>query len=212
MFTSSTLTTRTRRFVAGVAAAATAVALLPAAASATTWFGSSLNHEPANAGASCVVNGDTPGPLCTHVGSFYPGSSGRVKAPFNGTVVALNIRAQGPTTLTFHLVRVRNLSSDETQGQAKVVATSRTLQVQGPSSTDLDNGNYPVESFHVHLKVHKGDEVAVDTTNNTAEYCSDGTPGQLTFNPPLQAGAGFRASTGVDDCLLLVQAVEKRAH
>jgi hypothetical protein len=210
MLTTSTF--RFRRLAAGLAAAATAVAMVPAAASATAWFGSSLNHEPANAGASCVSDDTVPPPMCTHVGSYYPGTSGRVKAPFDGTVTALRIRAEGPTTLTFHLVRVRNLSADETTGQAKVVATSRTLQLQGPSSTDLDNGVYPVETFHVHLKVHQGDEVAVDTTNNTAEYCSNGTPGQLTFNPPLQAGAGFRASTGVDDCLLLVQAVEKHAH
>ena len=204
--------TRFRRLAAGIVAAATAVALVPAAASATTSFGSSLNHEPANAGASCVADDSVPSPPCTHVGSYYPGTSGRVKAPFDGTVVSLKIRAQGPTTLTFHLVRVRNLSADHKSGQAKVVATSRVLHVQGPSSTDQDNGVYPVETFHVHLRVHKGDEVAVDTTNNTAEYCSDGTPGQLTFNPPLQAGAGFRANTGVDDCLLLVQAAEKHGH
>jgi hypothetical protein len=211
MLTTST-SLRFRRLAAGLAAAATAVAMVPAAASATTWFGSSLNHDPANAGASCVADDTVPSPLCTHVGSYYPGTSGRVKAPFNGTVTALRIRAEGPTSLRFHLVRVRNLSSDHRSGQAKVVATSRTLQAQGPSSTDLDNGVYPVETFAVHLNVHQGDEVAVDTTNNTAEYCSDGTPGQLTFNPPLQAGAGFRASTGVDDCLLLVQAVENHAH
>ena len=209
MFTTS-ITTRFSRLTAGLVAAATAIALVPAAASATATFGSSLNHEPANAGASCVADDSVPSPLCTHVGSYYPGTSGRVKAPFKGTVVAFKVRAQGPTTLTFHLVQVRNLSSNHQSGQAKVVATSRTVQVQGPSSTDLDNGVYPTETVHVHLKVHKGDEVAVDSTNNTAEYCSDGTPGQLTFNPPLQAGAGFRANTGVDDCLLLVQAVEKR--
>ena len=208
MLTNSTF--RFRRLAAGLAAAATAVAMVPAAASATTWFGSSLNHDPANAGASCVADDSVPAPPCTHVGSFYPGTSGRVKAPFDGTVTTFKVRAQGPTTLNFHLVKVRNLSADEQSGQAKVDATSRTIQVQGPSSTDMDNGVYPVETFHVHLKVHRGDEVAVDTNNNTAEYCSNGTPGQLTFNPPLQAGAGFRACTGVDDCLLLVQAVEKR--
>ena len=60
----------------------------------------------------------------------------------------------------------------------------------------------------MHIKVHKGDEVAIDTNNNQAEYCSDGTPGQLTFfNPILSLGDGFRSSQGVDDCLLLVQAV-----
>lgn len=203
-----TSTHRSRRLAGALVTAAAAVALVPAGASASSaTFGSSLNHEPANAGASCSMDDTLPAPLCTHVGSYYPGTSGRVKAPANGTVVAFKIRAEGPTTLTFHLVRVRNLAPDFMSGDAKVVATSRTVQVQGPSSTDLDNGVYPVETVRVHLKVNRGDEVAVDTSNNTAEYCSDGTPGQLTFNPALQPGAGFRASTGVDNCLLLVQAV-----
>lgn len=49
--------------------------------------------------------------------------------------------------------------------------------------------------------------MAIDTNNNQAEYCSDGTPGQLTFfNPDLALGDGFQNSQGVDDCLLLVQA------
>jgi hypothetical protein len=210
MLTTSTL--RFRRLAGGLVAIAIAVAMVPAAASATTWFGSSLNHDPANAGATCGSDLNQPNPLCTHVGSYYPGTSGRVKAPFDGTVVAFKVRAQGPTTLKFHLVKVRNLSADHRTGQAKVVATSRTIQVQGPSTTDQDNGVYPTETFNVHLKVHQGDEVAIDTDNNTTEYCSNGTPGQLTFTPPLQAGAGFSANTGVHDCLLLVQAIEKHGH
>ena len=199
------------RLIAGLAAVTSAIAIVPSAASANTWFGSSLNHDPANAGASCVSDDSVPPPLCTHVGSYYPGTSGRVKSPVNGTVVAFRVRAEGPTTLTFRLVKVRNLSSDHTHGQARAVAKGRTVQVQGPSSDQLDNGVYPIEAFPAHLRVHKGDEIAVDSTSNTAEYCSDGTPGQLTFNPLLSLGVGFRSSTGVDDCLLLVQAVVK-AH
>lgn len=38
---------------------------------------------------------------------------------------------------------------------------------------------YPVEKFSVSIKVKKGQELAIDTASNTAEYCSDGTPGQL---------------------------------
>ena len=71
------------------------------------------------------------------------------------------------------------------------------------------NGNSLVESFNVHLKVQKGDELAVDTTSNTAEYCADGTPGQLLFDPILAIGHGFRSAGGVDGCLMLVQAVVK---
>jgi hypothetical protein len=198
------------RLIAGVAAAAGAIALVPSVASATTWFGSSLNHDPANAGASCSSDDSVPPPLCTHVGSFYPGTSGRVKSPVNGTIIAFKVRAQGPTTLTFRVVRVRNLSSDHTQGQARTLAKGRTVQVQGPSQDQLDDGIFPIERFGVHLKVHKGDEIAVDTTSNTAEYCSDGTPGQLTFNATL--GRGFRFSNGEDDCLMLVQAVVRDGH
>jgi hypothetical protein len=55
------------------------------------------------------------------------------------------------------------------------------------------------------MAVRKGQELAVNTTSNTAEYCSDGTPGQLLFDPVL--GATFSSSAGVDGCLMLVQAV-----
>lgn len=201
--------TRRSRVIPFLAAALTAVAMAPAGASAaTTWFGSSLNHEPANAGTSCNPDDTAPPPMCTHIGSFYPGTSGRVKASTNGTIVRIRVRAQSAMTLTFKLVRVRNLSPDETTGQAKVIARGPTLNVPGPSSDDLNNGVYPVQSFPVHIKVHQGDELAIDTSNNQAEYCSNGTPGQLTFwNPFLKFGQGFRSSTGIDDCLLLVQAV-----
>jgi hypothetical protein len=108
----------------------------------------------------------------------------------------------------FKLVQVRHLSSDHKSGFVKVIAQSRKLSAHGPSQTQADNGVYPIESFKVNLKVHKGDEVAIDTNQNTAEYCSDGTPGQLTFfNPDLSLGDGFQHSQGVDDCLLLAQAV-----
>jgi hypothetical protein len=199
-------------FIAAVAAAASAAALVPSVASANTWFGSSLNHDPANAGQSCSSDDSVPPPMCTHVGSFYPGTSGRVKSPVNGTIIAFKVRAQGPTTMTFRVVRVRNMSADHNHAQARAVAKSRTVQVQGPSQDEADNGIYPVERFGVHLKVHRGDEIAVDTTTNTAEYCSDGTPGQLTFTPFLALSNSFRSSTGVDDCLMLVQAVVRAGH
>jgi hypothetical protein len=201
--------TRRSRCVSAVAAALTAAALIPAGASAaTSTFGSSLNHEPANAGSSCDQSNLDSKVFCTHVGSFYPGTSGRVKAPNNGTIVKLRVRAEGPMSLKFKDVSVRNLSPDHRHGQVKVNAVSRTLHANGPTQTQLDNGISPIESFNVHIKVQRGDEVAIDTNNNQAEYCSDGTPGQLTvFNPILSLGDGFRSAQGVDHCLLLVQAL-----
>jgi hypothetical protein len=200
---------RRTRFISSVVAALTAAAMIPAGASAaTTFFGSSLNHEPANAGSSCDQNNLDNKVFCTHVGSFYPGTSGRAQAGASGTITKIRVRAAGPMTLRFKVVKVRNLSADHRRGQVKVLAASRTLHFNGPSQDQLNNGISPIESANVHIRVQRGEEVAIDTNNNQAEYCSDGTPGQLTFfNPLLSRGDGFRSSQGVDDCLLLVQAV-----
>jgi hypothetical protein len=197
--------TITRSRIAAVAAAAATLALTPSAASAGTfWFGSSLNHEPANAGSVCSDDGSAP--QCTRVGSFYPGFSGRATAKAAGTVVRVKVFAQGPMTFRFQLVRIRHLSQSRKHGSGRLVINGPVLHALGP--TDMD-GTYRVESFRVHLPVHRGDSLAIATDTNTAEYCSDGTPGQLTFAPKLQRGQGFRAATGSVGCLLLVQAVVK---
>jgi hypothetical protein len=81
--------------------------------------------------------------------------------------------------------------------------------VPGPTQDQMDNGDHPIVKVSVHLKVQKGQELAIDTTSNTAEYRSDGTPGQLLFDPILRVGHGFHASHGVDDCMMLIQAVVK---
>jgi hypothetical protein len=110
-------------------------------------------------------------------------------------------------TLTARVVNVRHLAADDQSGQAQAVVRSRLIQVPGPTLDQTGNGDYPVEKFNVHLKVQKGQELAIDTTSNTAEYCADGTPGQLLFDPPLSLGHGFSDSAGIDDCLMLIQAV-----
>ena len=71
-------------------------------------------------------------PMCTRVGSFYPGNSGRVQSPVNGTIVAFKVRAQGPTTLRFRLVRLRDVAPDHRTGAAKFVANSRLVTVHAP--------------------------------------------------------------------------------
>ncbi len=200
---------RRTRLLAGIAAFCAVAVLLPAGALAsTTWFGSSLNHGPANSGTPCGPSGSSaPPPSCTHVGSFYPGTSGRVKASSNGTITKIKLRAQAGMKFRFELVRVKNLSKNHKRGKAKMLVQGPRITVSGPGNSDTN----PVQTFKVHVKVQKGDELAITTTNNEAEYCSDGTPGQLTFfNPALKIGQGFRQNKGVDGCLLLVQAVIKK--
>jgi hypothetical protein len=176
-----------------------AVAILPAAASAhQTWFGSSLNHSPANAGNTCAEDGVSGGSVCTHVGSYYPGFSGRTGSPHTGTVVAIKLLADAPMTARIRVVAVRNVASNHKSGQAKAVVKGPVLHVAG-------TGN--VERFSVHMQIKRGQELALDTSANTAEYCSDGTPGQLLFDPILGLGQNYRHSSGVDGCLMLVQGV-----
>jgi hypothetical protein len=55
------------------------------------------------------------------------------------------------------------------------------------------------------LTHRNGGQPDARTKSNTAEYCSDGTPGQLLFDPPV--GSSFTSSKGVDGCLMLIQAV-----
>ena len=189
-----------RKWPVGALLAVSGVVLVATAGASTpkTYFGSSLDHSPANAGSTCSQDGATGGAKCTHVGSYYPGFSGHAAAPKNGTVTAIRLRAEGPATLHILIVAVRNVSSDHRMGQAKMV-------VNGPTLHPVGTGG--IETFPVHLTVKKGDEVAVNTTSNTAEYCSDGTPGQLLFDPVL--GKSFSSSVSVDGCLMLVQAVMK---
>lgn len=189
------------RFAAVLLVGFSAFALLsPAASAKKIYFGSSLDHSPANAGSTCAEDGVMGSALCTHVGSYYPGLSGHAQASVNGTVTAIRLRAEGPAKLHILIVAVRNFASDQRSAQAKVVVNGPTLRPQGTGA---------IETFPVHLAVKKGEELAVNTTSNTAEYYSDGTPGQLLFDPVLTTR--FSSSKGVDGCLMLIQADVKSA-
>lgn len=184
------------------------IALAPAtAAASTTWFGSSLDHSPANAGSTCSQDGvGQPGDVCTHVASDYPGLSGRATSPVTGTVIALRLEPQGAMTFKAEIVNVRKLSSNLRHGQAQATARSRKFTLAGPTQDQLSLGEFPIDTVQVTLKVRKGQELAINTASNTAEYCSDSTPGQLLFDPTLSPTGGFASSAGVDGCLMLVQA------
>lgn len=184
-------------------------ALVPGTALASnTWFASRLNHVPGNAGSTCSQDGvGQPGDVCTHVGSDYPGTSGRAQSPVSGTIIALKIEPEGPMTFTAEVVTVKNLSSQLTSGQAEATAHTRKISLAGPTPNEKANQTYPIDTVLVHMKVSKGQEIAINTTSNQAEICSDSTPGQLLFDPVLTVGGGFSNSAGVDACLMLVQAV-----
>ena len=124
-----------------------------------------------------------------------------------GTITALKLRPEGPLTFVPEVVSVRGLSSDFKTARARATATGRQISLPGPTDDQASNGVYPIVTVPVKMKVKKGQELAINTASNTAEYCSDGTPGQLLFDPALAKGSStFRTNDGVDGCLMLVQA------
>ena len=205
--------TRTARLVSVVAALA-ALLLVPAAGQAKTYtFGTRLDHEPSNSAPAhnCREDGsDDPTPACTRVaidmGDAVPGG---LTAPRDGTIVAFRVRAGAPGELTFRLAQLRNLGYDASLGAfagfGKGAGTGPTVHVEGRG---FDEAN-AVEEFPAHLKVHKGDYLAIDSTATSVLYCTGGGSNQLIFSPVL--GRSFATSTQDEGCDLLVQAVMKPA-
>lgn len=207
---------RTTRIVAVVSAAFTALVLLctPAIGHAKSYtFGTRLDHEPSNSapGHNCKEDGsDDPTPACTRVaidmGAAVPGG---LRAPRNGTIVKFRVRAGAPGQLTFRLAKLKSLGFDPALGDyagfGKGVGTGPTVQVAGRG---FDETN-PIEEFPAHLKVHKGDYLAIDSTATSVLYCSGGGNNQIIFSPTL--GSSFSSSTQTEGCDLLVQAVMKPA-
>ncbi len=206
--------TRTIRLVSAVAALA-ALLLVPAASHATTYtFGTRLDHEPSNSapGHNCREDGsDDPTPPCTRVaidmGDAVPGG---LTAPRNGTIVKLRVRAGALGDLTFRVVKLKQLGYDPSLGDfagfGKGVGTGPSVHVAGRG---FDESN-PIEEFPAHLKVHKGDYLAIDSAATSVLYCSGGGNNQLIFSPTL--GSAFSISTQSEGCDLLVQAVMKPAQ
>jgi hypothetical protein len=200
----------TRRTALALATSAVAAAALaPAGAhAATSSFGSSLNHEPANAGQTCTDLG-LLAPKCTHVGSYYPGTSGKARAPRTGRIKQLKVYAQGPMTFRLKVASVKNVSANHKSAKAKIAAVGPVLHAQGPTAQQQEDGTYRIETFKVNVKVKKGQELAIDTDANTAGYCADGSPYQTVFSPILKLGQNFRTNQTTDDCQLLMKAIVK---
>lgn len=207
---------RTTRIASLVSAALTALVLLclPAIGNAQSYtFGTRLDHEPSNSapGHNCREDGsEDPTPACTRVAIDQSDAvPGGLTAPRNGTIVKFRVRAGAPGQLTFRLAKLRDLGYDSTLGDyvgfGKGAGRGPTVQLAGHGFDEVD----PVEEFPAHLKVHKGDYLAIDSTSTSVLYCTGGGNNQLIFSNPL--GRSLVASTQTEGCDLLVQAVMKPA-
>jgi hypothetical protein len=210
------MTARLRSIGLALGLVASAAALIPVGASASTTFGSSLVNEPANTGNNRTCEIATA--PCTRVG-FYVGNAGITKSPVTGTITKFRVRTAAPGRMTFKVVRTRGVNLNAGTGQARAVAVGPTVNVQGPqvdANGDFLNPDnpYPIQTFRAKVKVTKGDSIAIDSTTTDALYCANGDPGQLLFQPVLKVGKPLRSTTNLNDsndCSLLVQAVVKPA-
>lgn len=209
---------RTTRIVSFASAAFTALVLLcipfigQADAKQYT-FGIRLDHEPSNSapGHNCREDGsEDPTPTCTRVaiseGNAVPGG---LRAPRNGTIVKLRVRAGAPGQITFRLAKLRGLGFDPAVGDyagfGRGAGKGPTVQLEGRGFDEVD----PIEEFRTRMKVRKGDYLAIDSTATSTLYCSGGGNAQLIFATPL--GRSYQTSTQTEGCELLVQAVMKPA-
>jgi hypothetical protein len=205
------LTTRLRRLAQ--LTPALALLALPAAGNASVMFGAQLHNQdgtvrqPANSGPhSCDESGnDNPTPPCTHVAIQYgdTGAAGNnVTAPKTGWITNISVVAGAPGKFRLKLVKVSGLNAPMGSAQAKVDTVGPWIHVQGLGS------NYPIqmESFKVHVRVHKGDYLAVDTNSISIVTCESGSNEQLVFTPTLSLGNPLMSSSANDDCTMLIRA------
>jgi len=211
---------RTAR-IARIAPLAAAIGLMavPAVGQAHTYtFGTRLDHEPSNSAPAhnCNEDGsDDVTPVCTRVAVDQSDAvPGGLRAPKSGTIIRFNVRAGAPGELTFRLARIKHFGFDAAMDGYAALGqgggTGPTVQVAGNGFRDPEQGEGdPVESFKAHLKVRKGDYLAIDSATNSTQYCTSGGAKQMIFTPKL--GKRFRQTTKTGGCDLLVQAVMKPA-
>ena len=206
---------RITRSIIPAALAASALLALPAAGHAkSVTFGTRLDHEPANWSSgpqSCDQNAEDTDPIqsCTRVAVDKSDAvPAGLRAPATGTITKFRVRAGAPGTLTFRVAKLKGLNTFGNPGFAfgKNDGKGPTVHVQGIGSNEEGP---TIESFPAHLKVKKGDYLAIDSSEASNLYCDGGGTKNLIFRPTLTNT--FLHSTTDEGCDLLVQAVVKPA-
>ncbi|HEY1285088.1 MAG TPA: hypothetical protein VGF04_03300 [Solirubrobacterales bacterium] len=165
-----------------------AIFLLPTAAQAATTFGDPLTNEPSEVkclplGPCSIVSFESPTPP-----EGNPNSEG---APFDGVITRFRYWAyayEEPGQITF---RVANITrQDPDNALATSAGSGPTVTIQ-PTEEET-----AISEVAARLPVKKGQKLAVDITKSIAiVYNPDGCNYSYVYAPPLEEGAGQRAST-----------------
>jgi hypothetical protein len=199
-----------RRFAISTAVLASAGLLALPAASGAFKFGAKLDADPDNSNPAhdCTKDGgsDIQNP-CTRV--LIASDTGLVDnhltSPKNGKLTKIRIRAGGPGSVRFKLIRLKDINPQNHTVKGKAVAKSKTFQVQGNGF----NSTNAIESFKVNMTVHKGDYLGFDSSKTTIQRCNSGGTRQFLFHPTLTVGDPFQTTSFSGSCTLMVQAIGK---
>jgi hypothetical protein len=198
---------------AGVAAvfAALALMLVPATGSAApVKFGARLDPtvQPSNSlpGLPC---GDESSPrryACTMVQNEAYGrpNSGEL-APRSGIVTQIRMIAGGPGTMRIETVKVKRSTLFGTK-EGKLVHKGPKISYQGQTEANWESGNYRVETFKVHMRIAKGEQLAVHSNSASMVRCSSGGDNTLIYPLTYYPKHPYNAATRSDGCWLLVEA------
>jgi hypothetical protein len=181
-------------------------------ASSPVRFGSKLNPtvQPSNSLPGLSCNGlEAPGGPCTMVQEeAYGRPDGGELAPKSGTIRKIRVIAGGPGSFRPQVATVRHSASTLLGAtKAKVTYTGPRLSYTGQTEANEEEGRYRVESFNVHIPVHRGQQLALRGNVSSMIRCSSGGHNTLIFSPALGAGGPFQGATDADGCWILMEAV-----
>jgi hypothetical protein len=188
--------------IIATAIAAGALVALPAAANAApgSWIGSELDPtvQPSNSAPAhdCDAN---PGGKCSWVMGEAYGNPGGEAATKSGYLRKVKLVAGEPGSFKLQVVKTR------ADGSSRLVRQGPRISYQGQSQQNWDDDVYRVEKFKTHLKIKKGQRLAIKTRSTSMLRCSSGGANTLQYSPPLKRKQGYRAYDNGEGCWMLIE-------
>lgn len=167
-------------------------------------FGSQLTPEvQPQPGQPCT---QPPGGRCTWIMNEAVGRpDGGERAQRRGTIRRIRVIASDDGRFRLQIVRAHETASGY---EGRLVRRGPIIRYEGQPD---DFEPYEVESFRVNIPVRRGDRLAIRTRRAEILRCGSGGDNTLLFRPPLTLADGWRPNTDEHDCLLLIEAVVRRA-
>ena len=184
--------------LAVLAAVIGVLALLPATSSAKSAdFGADLSSSMIAPVLAPVPCNDDPGAGCTRVPVYYEAPShagGTPYAPKDGTIKKISLLAANPGSLKIQLAKEKGFGA----------TTKAKITTDGPKLTYQGTGM--VETFKVHIPVHKGEWLAFKNKFADTLSCGAGFDTEVQFQPALPIGGPLSSGSSSSDCTHLIGA------